>query len=110
LEAELGRPISHVFFYCTRGRSRRYGERIKSHYSAWKRACQRVGIDDIVLHDYRRTGSRNLTAAGVSPVAAKTITGHKTTAMFEHYSIGGTDVARGALRQLQDANTQQAQL
>lgn len=108
LEAELGRPITHIFCYCTRGRSRTYGGPIKSHYSAWKRACKRAGITDLVLHDYRRTGSRNLTAAGVSPVAAKTLTGHITTQMFEHYSIGGTDVAGRALRQLQDAENAQA--
>ena len=73
---------------------------IKSHYHAWKRACARAGITDLVLHDYRRTGCRNLTKAGVSPVAAMCITGHRTTAMFERYNIGGTDMAAEAMRKL----------
>lgn len=40
-----------------------------------------------MLHDFRRTGARNLIRAGVCRDIAKKITGHKTDSVFKRYNI-----------------------
>lgn len=48
---------------------------------------RRCWCADLLFHDLKRSGARNLVRAGVSPHHAVMITGHKTLAVFNRYDI-----------------------
>ena len=57
--------------------------------SAWDRACQRAGIEDLHIHDMRgRAGVDALEAEGQDIRAAQSLLGHATEAMTRHYTDG----------------------
>lgn len=53
----------------------------------WKNGCTAAGVPDLLFHDLRRSGARNLVRAGVAPHHAAMITGHKTLSVFNRYDI-----------------------
>lgn len=61
------------------------GKRIKDCGTAWNSACKRA--DGLLFHDLRRSGCRNLIAAGVDEKAVMLISGHKTSDVFKRYQI-----------------------
>ena len=65
----------------------RNGQRIISHYRAWRTARKKAGQPKRLLHDARRTVARNMDRAGVPRSVAKQIIGHKTDAMYNRYRI-----------------------
>jgi integrase len=96
LERSAGRVIPFVFH--------RNGKPIRSFYGAWRAACRRAatkpgcvdtGVAAIIRphligrvpHDLRRTAVRNLTRASVPEAIAMKLTGHRTRAIFDRYSI-----------------------
>src|ERR1035437_6438138 len=63
------------------------GEQIRSFKGSWEAAVKRAGYPDLLFHDFRRSGIRNLKRAGVSDTVAMRISGHKTRAVFDRYNI-----------------------
>lgn len=53
--------------------------------AAWKRACTRAGIDDLNLHDLRRTGATRLALKTGNIALVKALTRHKTWVMVHRY-------------------------
>jgi len=54
-----------------------------------------------IFHDFRRTASRNMIAAGVPQAVAMKITGHRTDSMFRRYAIVDEEQKRDALAKTQ---------
>jgi integrase len=65
----------------------RDGRQIGAFRKAWLAACKAIGRPNLVVHDLRRSGIRNLVRAGVPEVVAMGISGHRTRATFTRYNI-----------------------
>ncbi len=63
------------------------GEQIRSFKGSWKAAVKRAGDPDLLFHDFRRSGIRNLKGSGVSDSVAIKISRHKTDSVFRRYDI-----------------------
>jgi integrase len=67
---------------------------------AWKSACKKADVPNLLFHDLRRSAVRNLDRAHVSRDVAMRITGHKTQSTFTRYNIVATDDVANALKQV----------
>jgi integrase len=75
---------------------------------AWKTACKKAGVPGLLFHDLRRSAVKNLDEAGVSRDVAKSISGHKTDAMYTRYNIADVKRKRKALELVQEFREAQA--
>jgi integrase len=84
----------HVFY---RGKDKP----IRDVRDVWKKACAEVGLLDLLVHDLRRSGIRNMTRAGVPESVAMRISGHCSKATFLRYDICAEEDIRDAVRRTQ---------
>lgn len=64
---------------------------------AWKRVCERAGLENVHLHDLRRSLGSWLTVGGTSLTIVAKALGHKSLQATEVYARLGTDTVREAL-------------
>ena len=64
---------------------------------AWKRVLHRAGIENLRIHDLRRTLGSNMAAAGVNTITTARTLGHKTLTMALRYQHLSTDPRRAAI-------------
>lgn len=63
------------------------GKKVGKLDDIFKEARIKAGLPGKLIHDFRRTASRNLVRAGVPEATAMQITGHKTNSQFKRYNI-----------------------
>lgn len=73
-------PDDYVF-------TRKKNKPVKGFRRIWKTVCEEAGRPDLLFHDLRRSGVRNLIRAGVYQSVAMKISGHRTNSVFERYNI-----------------------
>lgn len=79
--------------------TRQSGKPVAGFRKIWKAVCTRAGVPDLLFHDLRRSGVRNLRRLGVQESVAMRISGHKTRSVFERYNIvDEADLADAASR------------
>jgi len=75
------------------------GKPVEAFRKIWKAVCTRAGVPDLLFHDLRRSGVRNLRRLGVQESVVMRISGHKTRSVFERYNIvDEADLADAASR------------
>lgn len=63
--------------------------------AAWRRACERAGIEDLNIHDLRRTAATRMGLKSGNLFIVQALTGHKTLAMVKRYvNVGAADVVK----------------
>jgi integrase len=80
IEAQRGGHPEYVFSYRGRPVKKMYGR-------AWRQARERVGLEQVRVHDLKHTYGRRLRAADVSEEDRKDLLGHRSgKSMTTHYS------------------------
>ena len=69
----------------------------------WRNACAYAGVPDLLFHDLRRTGARNLRRAGVAEGIIMKIGGWRTRSVFERYAIVSRSDMNDAILKLQES-------
>lgn len=63
--------------------------------AAWRRTCERAGIEDLNIHDLRRTAATRMGLKSGNLFIVQALTGHKTLAMVKRYvDVGAADVVK----------------
>jgi integrase len=72
--------------------------------AAWRRACERAGINDLRLHDLRHTSATRMALKTGNVFIVKALTGHKTMSQVERYvNVKASDVVKVMYAQKQAA-------
>ena len=79
------------------------GKPVRDFRETWKNACTHAGIPDLLFHDLRRTGARNLRRAGVAEGVIMKIGGWRTRSVFDRYAIVSRTDMSDAILKLQES-------
>ncbi len=63
----------------------------------WRAARRAAGYPDLLFHDLRRSGIRNMIRAGVTETVAMSVSGHRSAEVFRRYNITTVEDQRRAL-------------
>jgi len=77
------------------------GHRVKDFRGAWKNLTAAAGIPDLIVHDLRRSGARQLRRAGVPESVIMAMGGWKTASVFRRYAIVSGQDQKSAVAQLE---------
>ena len=92
-----GKPAEDYVFTRSNGRP------VRDFRVTWKNACAHAGIPDLLFHDLRRTGARNLRRAGVAEGIIMKIGGWRTRSVFERYAIVSRSDMNDAILKLEES-------
>lgn len=67
--------------------TRANGKPVRDFRVKWQNACAHAGVPDLLFHDLRRTGARNLRRGGVAEGIIMKIADWRTRSVFERYAI-----------------------
>src|SRR5580704_3522319 len=76
---------------------------ISSHRKVAEGTCAHAGAPELLFHDLRRTGARNLRRAGVAEGIIMKIGGWRTRSVFERYAIVSRSDMNDAILKLQES-------
>ena len=82
--------------------TREKGEVIKDFRGTWDKLTEAAGVPGLLFHDFRRSSVRNMIRRGVPQKTARTVSGHKTDAVFSRYNIVSEDDIRDAARRIEE--------
>jgi integrase len=85
--------------------TRATGKPVRDFRATWRKACTHAGIPDLLFHDLRRTGARNLRRAGVAEGIIMKIGGWRTRSVFERYAIVSRSDMNDAILKLQESES-----
>ena len=83
--------------------TRANGRPVRDFRGTWQNACAHAGVPDLLFHDLRRTGARNLRRAGVAEGIIMKIGGWRTRSVFERYAIVSRSDMNDAILKLQES-------
>ena len=89
-------PDEYVF-------TRANGKPVRDFRGMWQNACAHAGAPELLFHDLRRTGARNLRRAGVAEGIIMKIGGWRTRSVFERYAIVSRSDMNDAILKLQES-------
>jgi integrase len=81
--------------------TRSNGKPVRDFRLTWGKAWAHAGAPDLLFHDLRRTGARNLRRAGVAEGIIMKIGGWRTRSAFERYAIVSRSDMNDAILKLQ---------
>lgn len=97
LVTELRRGKQPEDYLLTRGN----GAPIRDLRGTWDVLTKAAGLPGLLLHDFRRSAVRNMIRRGVPQKTARTISGHKTDAVFSRYNIVSEADIQDAARKIE---------
>jgi len=98
--------VYELLKFCVQGKqpqdfvfTRADGKPVKDFRGAWRNACERAEVPNLLVHDLRRSAARNLRREGESSDVIMLVGGWKTPSVFARYNIiDENDLKRAAER------------